>query len=138
MAYIFKTLKGKDREVSLKQYRIDWDKKVSGPQKQVKDFLYPYWKIDTVVEEMRIPGSRLRVDLININKNIMVEIDGVQHDKYNSFMHGSLSGWTASIKRDLEKERWAEMNGLTYVAIKQHEIPLLTPKWFLDNFNVTL
>ena len=135
---LFKTLNGRDRDVSLAPYLIDWDRVVSGPQKAVKDFLFPYWSGKTVCEEFKIPASRMRVDLLCINDSIMVEVDGAQHDKLNLFMHGSVSGFTAAIKRDLEKQRWAELNGLQYIVIKQHEIPLLSCEWIEKTFGVVL
>ncbi len=136
---LWTTLTGRySRDVPHSQYLIDWEHVVSGPQKGVKDFLKPYWSTDTVLEEFRIPGSKLRVDLININESIMVEIDGTQHDNYNKFMHGSLSGYRQMIKRDLAKEKWAGFNNLKYVVIKQAEIPLLSREWIEKNFNVVL
>jgi len=138
---LFSTLNGRKVNVSLKQYLINWypEQEVSGPQGRVKAFLKPYWERDMVLEEMRIPGSLFRIDLYNINKDIIVEIDGRQHDEFNSFMHGSLSGFRASIKRDLEKERWATLNGVKhYVVIKEKEIPLLSPEWLQTTFGVVL
>lgn len=138
---IFLTLNGlSKKDIPIKKYLIDWapEREVSGPQGKVKAFLRPYWGNETVLEEMRIPGSRLRLDLFNVNRGIVVEIDGAQHDKPNLFMHGSFSGFKASVKRDLAKERWAEMNKLTYVVIKEKEIPLLSAEWIEATFGVIL
>ncbi len=136
---LFKNLNGRDVNLSTKQYLIDWDHVVSGPQKAVKDFLRPYWEpTKMVLEEARIPSTLLRLDLFNISDMIVVEIDGTQHDDFNEFMHGSLAGYRAMMKRDLDKLKWAELNGLTSIVIKQKEIPLLSAEWMKKTFGLVL
>jgi len=75
--------------VNIAGYLIDWDKVVSKPQKQVSDFLRRYWAADCVLSELRIPGSLLRLDIVNVSKKIVVEVspDSI-HKNYNPFMHG--------------------------------------------------
>ena len=131
-------LKGRVRRINHAHYLIDWDRKVSGPQKQVKDFLRPHWENDLVVEELRIPGSLLRIDLWNLSKSIMVEVSPVSvHTKYNPFFHGSLAAYRASIKRDLDKARFAEANKLTYIEIEDPSTQLTT-EWFLNTHQISL
>ena len=56
-------LNGRPYSVNLLKYRIDWDHKVSAPQKAVKDFLRPYWDRFGVVvtdqDSARRAGERL-------------------------------------------------------------------------------
>lgn len=137
---IWKTLNGQERNVSHTKYVIDWEpeKEVSKLQGAVKKFLRPYWENDLVLEEFRIPASRLRVDLINVNKSIMVEVNGRQHNEPSNFMHGSLAGFRESLKRDLQKETWAELNNLKYIVIEENEVPLMNKRWFETTFGLFL
>lgn len=93
-----------------------------------------------VCEELRVPSSKLRLDLVCVTDQLIVEVDGVQHDLYNPWMHGSLSGYSAAQKRDLEKERFAEVNGFKLIHIKDDEIRrgLLSCDWIKETFGVEL
>ncbi len=126
---VFKTLNGRERDISTKRFQIDWERKVSGPQKQVKDFLRPYWEHGIVFEELVIPaGKRMRVDLLRMDgrpRPIMVEVSPESSHSYNAFFHGgSLNRFKDALKRDLAKQRWAEINGFDYVEITDTDFPL--------------
>ena len=105
--------------LKLIDYLIDWDREVSKPQKAVKDFLYPYWKRYIVTEETPIPGSRLRMDLIcwSLNPHIVIEVSPESSHSYNQFFHKSKVGFGAAVRRDLNKQMWAERNGFLYVSL---------------------
>ena len=131
-------LRGRVRKVNPAKWRVDWSRIVSRPQKQVKDFLYPYWKNDYVLEEAMIPSTRLRIDLWNLSRSILIEVSPMStHTKYNPFFHGSLAGYRASIKRDLQKADFARLNKLIYVEIDDSALPLTT-EWFLTHHDISL
>ncbi len=124
---VFKTLNGREREMPTKQYRIDWDpaREVSSWQAKTKAFLRSYWEHDIVFEEFRIPGKLWRVDLLNVNKAVMVEVSPESSHSYNAFFHrGSLNRFKDALKRDLEKQRWAKVNELAYVELQETDFPL--------------
>lgn len=135
-------LNGRTRDVSYGQYVMKWDepRKVSKVQAAVEAFLRPYWTGKVVLREWRVPGSRLRIDLFCVAESVMVEIDGRQHESYNPHFHGSPSGYRASIKRDLAKERLAELNQWTLVRITEADVKAgaLCPEWFKKTYNVIL
>lgn len=138
---IFKTLNGRERDVSIHRYRIDWEPKreVSNPQKLVKIFLRPYWQSDTVCEEFRLPASKMRLDILNISRLIAVEVSpAATHTQYNAFMHGSLSGYRNTLKRDLLKGDWCKMNGIQLITLIDEDIANLSPELFLRNWDITL
>ena len=140
----FKKLNSSRTErVTLDQYLIDWDRAVSKPQKAVKDFLYPYWKHHRgVCEEFRIPGSKLRIDIINFQKNppIAIEVSPVAtHRQYNAHFHRkSRLNFLATVNRDLDKHKWCDANDITFVEVYDDDIDNLSPQWFLERYNVTL
>lgn len=140
---LFIGINGRERDVAYAQFLIDWEpeREVSAPQARVKAFLRPFWKTDTVLEEARLIPDKplLRLDLVNLNKQILVEVSPRQHSEYSPFFHGSSAAFKASLKRDIAKERWAELNGFTYCELVQEDLDQeLTPQLFEERFGVTL
>jgi len=105
------------------KYLIKWDKKCrSNLQKKVKDLLYKYWKADVVFEEFPVLGSRMTIDFYNANKNIAIEVDGMQHYKYNKFFHSnSKHKFLEQLKRDEQKELFCESNSIKLIRIMENE-----------------
>jgi hypothetical protein len=124
---------------NLKPYLIDWDRKVSGPQKKVKDFLYKYWKNDIICEEFLIKGSLLRLDLINFTKKIVIEVSPrALHVDYNKFMHGGRGGYLKKLQSDAKKLNWAEKNGFIFIELYDEDINNLSKEYFKETFDIDL
>jgi len=131
------------REVSwpIAKYLINWDRAVSKPQKAVKDFLYPFWKNHPAVcEEFLIPGSLLRIDLLNFHKRIAIEVSPeATHRKYNPHFHrGSRWNFLSTVKRDLDKQKWCEQNNIMFIEIYDDDIEQLSSAWFWTNHKIVL
>ncbi len=127
---LFKTPNGRERDISIKRFLVDWERKVSGPQKAAKDFLRPYWAHDIVLEELVIPSTRLRIDLLNVNKAIVVEVSPESSHSFNAFFHqGSLNRFKDALKRDIKKAEWARKSGFSFVELTEDDFPL-TPEAF--------
>ena len=70
-------------------------------------------------------GERLRVDfVVGSPYNIAFEFDGTQHSKYSHHLHGSRSGFEASVERDTRKEFLLGRRGVTLVRISDLDIDL--------------
>ena len=133
----FKLLNGRLKDFNVSSTRIDWDgDSLSDFQAECKDFFYPYWKHDIVCEEFRLFG-RMSLDIFNISRRIVVEVQGRQHSAYVPFFSGSRSGYLGQIKRDLKKVEFCRINGLTLIEIFPENMPL-TKKWFLDTYSINL
>lgn len=115
-------LKGKPIDFSVTKYQIDWDKTVSKPQKLVKDVLYTYWKDHFVCEEMRIPGSKMRIDLINFNLEIAIEVSPSSSHEYNKFFHKNRMEYMKAKKREIQKAEWCEVNGIELIELFDEEL----------------
>ena len=63
----FKTLYGKEKPIrNPHRYKIKWNgKSRSKFQKNVKKYLYGYWKYDAVYEEFKVAGTQLTLDFYN-------------------------------------------------------------------------
>lgn len=90
------------------------------------------------MEEFRIPGSKLRCDIFNLTKRAVVEINGIQHSEYSPHFHnGSRATFLAQIKRDEDKRRWAESNGILFIEIEPDDLPL-TQDFFRREYDFNL
>ena len=116
----------------VNDYLIDWRREVSRPQAAVKAFLYPYWHTHIVLEECRVPGSRLRVDLINLTRRIVIEVSPSSTHSFNRFFHQNKLAFGAAVRRDLDKQAWAERNGFQYIELNDDDIAALSPQLFAD------
>jgi len=128
-------IKGKLQSRLVSKFLIDWDKKSrSKIQFKVKQFLKPYWQNHIVYEEFPVYGTRLKVDLLNATKKVAVEVNGRQHSSFNKFFHNnSRAEYLKSIKRDVEKANWLELNEYTLIEIEEDEVPNLGREFILKN-----
>ena len=122
------------------KYRIDWEKSCrSKIQFEVKNFFKDYCENHICYEEFPVFGTRLKVDLINFTRKIAVEVQGDQHNQYNKFFHGgSRDKYLASIKRDMKKINWLEMNEFKVLEIETKDIKSLSRSYIFDTFGVDI
>lgn len=130
-------LKGKLVSLNISKYRINWDKKrASDFQFGVKQFLKPFWEASICAEECRIPGTLLRLDLVNFSRKIIVEASWSQHTEFNKHFHqNSRINFLFQIKRDELKVKFAELNNFTFIEIYPADLPL-TLNSFISKFGI--
>ena len=135
----WKTLKGRVKEIPTGSYRVDWDgEQGSQFSADILDWLFPYWKADTVLAEFPVAGTKSRFDYVNLSRHVILECDGAQHSSFNKHWHkGSRANYLSQIKRDLEKDEIARLNGFKMVRINPEDLPL-TKEWFLKTYDITL
>lgn len=119
-----KNIFGKEVNKSFAKSKIDWDKSVSKPQKRIKDIIKPLWIYQDVHEELYIPNSKLRIDLINFTTSTVIEVSPKQHDTYNNFFHKDRQKFLRSLERDFKKIEWCEINNFKYIEIDQERLKL--------------
>jgi very-short-patch-repair endonuclease len=123
------TAKGNTRPLSEKKYSIKWDSEsLSLFQFNVKQFFKKYWIEDIVGEEVLIPQTRLRVDIVNFSKKIAVEVNGLFHVEYTPYFQNSVEDFERQVYRDVLKEYLLEKNGFEVIEIYEKNMPL-KEKW---------
>lgn len=129
-------LTGKEINKPVQKYLIKWKKKCRSKfQKDVKDFLYPFWKNQIVYEEFPVAGTRMTIDFFNLSTKIAIEVQGEQHRTPNKHFHnGNKMNFYAQIERDMEKKKYCELNGWTMFEIYPEDMPLT--KEFLEKHNI--
>ncbi len=114
---VFKTLYGSLKKVrTARKYLIDWNSKSkSKVQNSVKKYLEKYWEQDIVFEEFPLVGTRMTFDFYNATQNIIIEVQGRQHTKYVSFLHGGNKiNYLKQLKRDQDKLKFCEINNIKF------------------------
>jgi len=93
--------------------------------KEALDIWYPY---DTIYEEVSLPGTKtsarkstLRADLYIPNRNLIVEVHGEQHFKFNKFHYKDKLSFFRAQARDRDKVEWCNLNEVRFVAFNYNE-----------------
>ena len=68
-------------------------------------------------------GHKLFVDFYIPSYLIAVEVHGRQHDEFVKHFHVDENGWRSHRLRDRRKEEWADVNNITYVVIRERNMP---------------
>ena len=125
---------------NVRKYLVNWEgKSRSKLQYKFKQFFYPYWKNHIVYEEFPVYGSMLKVDLLNATKKIAVEIQGEQHESFNKFFHdNSRFKYLQSIKRDVKKEKWLEMNEFKFLQLYESDLKTLSPQYIEEKCGILI
>tara|TARA_R100000908_G_scaffold57991_1_gene33971 strand:- start:190 stop:597 length:408 start_codon:yes stop_codon:yes gene_type:complete len=93
--------------------------------KDLLDKLFPY---DRILEEVSLPGSKterrrstLRADLFIPNRNLIIEVHGEQHYKFNKFFYKDKLSFYRAKARDSEKKEWCHLNDITLIEFNYNE-----------------
>lgn len=128
------THKGNIRHLNEKRYLIDWEgPSLSNFQKSVKEFFSFYWEGERVGEEVTLPYTRLRVDIVNFTRKIAVECNGKFHAEHTSYFQKTKEDFHWQVTKDVQKEMLLELNGFRVIEIYEKNMPLTEP-WIIKTF----
>lgn len=88
---------------------------------KTRELLKIIYPLDTVLEELSIPGENLFADFYLPLRKKMIEVHGEQHYKYISHFHNNLQGFKDSKERDTRKALWCQINNITLIVLKYNE-----------------
>jgi hypothetical protein len=87
--------------------------------------VYPY---DRILEEVTLPGTKtgsrktlLYADLYVPNRDLIVEVHGEQHFKFNSFFHKDKMAFFKAQARDKDKRAWCKLNHMNLIELNYDE-----------------
>jgi len=110
---------------SSKEAKTDKRSSLHKKAKEVLDSAFPY---DRILEEVSLPGTRtsagggtLRADFFIPNRNLLVEVHGEQHHKFNSFFYKNKLSFYRAKARDSRKKEWCELNDITLIEFNYDE-----------------
>jgi hypothetical protein len=85
---------------------------------RARELLCKLFPLDPRLEEVRLPGTgSLTADFYLPARKLLIEVQGVQHERYVSHFHKHVLGFWRSRNRDGRKRAWAELNGLSLVEL---------------------
>ena len=125
-------------DVKITKYLINWYKSPSKEQQILQDFLFPFWKNKIVLAEFKIPGSKLRTDILNITDKIHIEYSPDSTHDFSEYFHKHRLIFIRRNKNDINKMEWAIKNGFKSIEIGQSDLKQLSRRFFWDNFNILL
>ena len=95
--------------------------KRSMPHLKARALLKQLYPTLPLLEEVPIPGSRLRLDFFLPFHKLVIEVQGIQHNEFNSHFHRNMLGFVKSQQRDNTKREWCEDNGIQLIELMDGE-----------------
>ena len=96
--------------------------------KKAKKLIEEMFPHDIILEEVSLAGSRtqdgggiLRADMFVPNRNLIVEVHGEQHYKFNKFFFKNKLKFYKAQARDREKREWCSINDIRIVELNYNE-----------------
>jgi len=93
--------------------------------KEVLDICFPY---DRILEEVSLVGTNngirrgtLRADFFIPNRNLIVEVHGEQHFKFNKFFFKNKLSFFKAQARDKDKKEWCRINDIRVIEFNYNE-----------------
>jgi hypothetical protein len=90
---------------------------------KTKEFLKEIFPHNLIFEEHYInyKGVRLFFDFYIKEVDVLVEVQGQQHDRFIEHFHGDKEGFLASKRRDNLKKRYCEETGAVLIEIRSEQ-----------------
>lgn len=115
---IVKGLDGKDHKLILrnKQERAS----CSSYHEKCRELLKQIYPLDTIIEELTIPGgsSSMYLDFFLPLRKLAIEIQGEQHYSFNTYFFKSKLDYAKAIGRDKKKKEFCTINNFTFLELK--------------------
>lgn len=85
------------------------------------EFVKKHYPLYDVFEEVYVPGSKLKLDMVIPGAMLIIEADGSQHQTFNPFFHKTKADFARAKRRDADKNRWCADNGFRVVRLDDGE-----------------
>ena len=114
-------INGREVKVDVRQSKYPLRKESRSKfQNKVGEWLTELYPRYEILEEFRIPSSRMSVDFFIPRVGLVVECQGKQHQEHNNFFHGDRVNNTKFGEqkiRDTEKGGWVDENGFDLLEV---------------------
>lgn len=119
-----KGLDGKEHSLIL----VDRPKgSCSKNHEKARDLLKSIYPFDTIFEEITLSGSKtpknglLYADFFIPKRKLIVEVQGEQHEQFNSFFYSNKLDFVKAKTRDKAKKEWCQINNFKLVELPHNE-----------------
>ena len=86
-----------------------------------RNILKERFQVETILEEVPLPGEKLFLDFYLPLRKMAVEVHGEQHYKYVPHFHGHPTAFIESKQRDIRKSNWCVQNGIVLIVLPYSE-----------------
>lgn len=93
----------------------------SEPHLRARELLKEEYPVDTILEEVYIPGESLFLDFYLPNRRMAVEVHGQQHYDYVPFFHPNKIAFHKGKANDRRKIEWCNLNNIKIVELSYKE-----------------
>ncbi len=117
---VVKDFAGKSHKLNLSLY-MKQRTNCSSLHLKARQLISKFFACKVILEEVPLPGTRMFADFMIPSDGVMIEVQGEQHYKFNTFHYSSQMDFLKAKKRDRSKAEWAGINGLTLVVFPYNE-----------------
>lgn len=93
----------------------------SKPHLEARALISNIFPQTSVLEEVRIPGTKLRLDFYIPSYGVAVEINGRQHSEYVPHFHETKMNFYKGVSRDRRKVDWCELNQISLIILEYND-----------------
>ncbi len=111
-------LDGAEITIEVKPSKYGRKANASQAHCRVGDIINEIYYGQNILEEFPIPRGRgLKLDFFIPDIMLVIEVDGIQHDKFVKHFHGTIEGFRRAKSNDRRKRNWCENNGIQIIRI---------------------
>lgn len=116
----YKGLDDKEYSINLGKY---WQQNSNSSElhKRAREFLKKQYPALHVLEEVYIESEKLRLDFFIPVLKIVIEANGLQHEKDNRFFYKDKMDFFKAKARDKKKAEWCRINKLRLIYFNHDE-----------------
>ena len=118
-----KLLNGRKQILNLSKLKNNKRENASSGHRMMRKTLSVLFPLLDVYEEVFVDG--LFFDFLIPSLGLMIEVDGVQHDKFVEFFHKTAARFMRSLNNDNKKQQLADLNNLRLLRFKDKDIKTL-------------
>lgn len=111
------------KKLNLKNFKQQGEDSKSNFQNQIGNILQDLFPNDIILEEVRIPEENFVLDFFIPSMKLVIECQGVQHDKHIKFFHRTVVDFNKQKTRDQRKRDWCSLNDLKLIEIRNERSP---------------
>ena len=124
-----KRINGHIQILNLSKIKNNKRENCSSGHRKMRKALKILFPLLDVYEEVFVDG--LFFDFLIPSLGLVIEVDGLQHDKFVEFFHKNAAGYMTSIRNDDKKKKLSDLNNLKLLRVKDRNIKTLENAIFI-------
>jgi hypothetical protein len=89
---------------------------------ECRRLLHEIYPLDRILEEVPLPGIGLFLDFFTPHNYTAYEVNGEQHEEYNSFFYKTKGNFLRAKNNDKRKQEWCQLNNIHLIILDYKDI----------------